>query len=165
MRIGIGISLVAVGSIAVLTGCAGPENKLGRGLHNMTEIVRGGEMHRSMEQTALWDGPNQQRTTGFTRGFTRTMARTGIGIYEVITFPFPPYGPLATPEYPLYPDASVKTTRYPWGGLTLTEHPNFPAVYTPGMQSGLTDTDTDLGFSGGEVAPGFPGSRFQIFEP
>jgi putative exosortase-associated protein (TIGR04073 family) len=88
MRIGIGISLVAVGSIAVLTGCAGPEDKFGRGLNNMTEIVRGGEMHRAMEQTALWDGPNSQRTTGFARGFTRTMARTGIGIYEVVTFRF-----------------------------------------------------------------------------
>jgi putative exosortase-associated protein (TIGR04073 family) len=165
MRIGIGISLVAVGSIAVLTGCAGPEDKFGRGLNNMTEIVRGGEMHRAMEQTALWDGPNSQRTTGFARGFTRTMARTGIGIYEVVTFPIPPYKPLLTPKYPLYPDPSVKTTRYPWGGLTLSEHPNFPAVYAPGIESGLMDTDTYLGFSGGEVAPSFPGSRFKLFDP
>jgi putative exosortase-associated protein (TIGR04073 family) len=165
MRIGIGISLVAVGSIAVLTGCAGPENKLGRGLGNMTEIVRMGEMQRSMEQTALWDGPNQMRPLGFTRGFTRTMARTGIGIYEVITFPIPPYDPLLTPKYPVYPDASVKTTRYPWGGLTLSEKPNYPAGYTPGFQSGLMDTDQTLGFSGGEVAPAFPGSRFRIFDP
>ena len=165
MRIRIGISLLAVGSIAVLAGCAGPENKLGRGLGNMTELVRGGEMQRSMEQTALWDGPNQMRPLGFARGFTRTMTRTGIGIYEVVTFPLPPYKPLLTPKYPLYPDPSVKTEKYPWGGLTLSEKPNFPAVYKPGMESGLMDTDIWLGFSGGEVAPMFPGSRFRIFDP
>lgn len=152
-------------AIATLTGCAGPENKLGRGIANMTEIVRAGEMQRSIEQTALWDGPVAGRTTGFARGFTRTMARTGIGIYEVVTFPIPPYKPHLLPEHRLYPDPSIKTTKYPWGGLTLSQNPSFPATYNPGLDSGLFDTDTTLGFSGGEVAPGLPGSRFRIFDP
>lgn len=156
---------MAVAAIAFLTGCAGPENKLGRGLGNMTEIVRGGEMARSMEQTGLWDGPSQVHTVGFVRGVTRTMARTGIGIYEVVTFPLPPYGPVAAPTHRLYPDPSVKTSKPTWGGLSLSERPVFPATYKPGLESGLFDTDVAIGFSGGAVAPGFPGSRFRVFDP
>src|SRR5262245_34267838 len=128
----IGLSLLAVVAVATFTGCAGPENKLGRGLSNMSEIVRGGEMQRSIEQTGLWDGPSVAHTTGVTRGLTRTMARTGIGIYEVVTFPLPPYRPLLVPKHRLYPDASIKTTKYPWGGLTLAEQGPFPASYKPG---------------------------------
>src|SRR5262245_8809343 len=127
-----GLSLLAVSALAVLTGCAGPENKFGRGLSNMSELVRLGEMQRSVEQTGLWDGPTASHTTGVARGLTRTLARTGIGIYEVVTFPLPPYEPVLVPKGPLYPDPSVKTTKYPWGGLTLSEHPNFPAAYRPG---------------------------------
>src|SRR5689334_12644424 len=160
----IGVSLLAVGALAALTGCSGPENKFGRGLANMTEPMRGGEMHRAMEQSGLWDGPSSAYTTGFARGITRTMTRTGIGIYEVVTFPLPPYRPLLTPTHRLYPDASVKTSKSPWGGLTLTEKPTFPATYSPGFSGGLFDTDVSIGFSGGDVAPGFPGSRFRIFD-
>jgi len=129
----------------------------------MTEIVRLGEMQRSVEQTGLWDGPGA-RATGFTRGFTRTMARTGIGIYEVVTFPLPPYGAVLTPKHGIYPDYAVKTTKENWGGLKLPEQPGYPASYKPGLSGGAFDTDTYLGFSGGEVAPGFPGSRFRIFD-
>jgi len=151
----------SIAAIAALTGCAGPENKFGRGMNNLTEIVRGGEMHRAIEQTSLWDGPNAGRATGFARGFTRTMARTGIGLYEVVTFPLPPYRPLMTPKGPLYPDPSVRTRKAPWGGLELSESPVFPDSYKPGWKSSsIFDTDYSLGFSGGDVAPGFPGSRF-----
>ncbi len=160
----IAVSLLAVGAVAALTGCAGPENKLGRGLANMTEIVRGGEMQRSVEQTGLWEGPMAARTTGFTRGFTRTMARTGIGIYEVVSFPFPPYHAVATPDFRLYPDHSIRSANEPWGGLKLPEKPSFPDSYAPGFEGGVFDTDMALGFSGGEVAPGFPGSRFRVFD-
>src|SRR5688572_6717312 len=37
------------------SGCAGPEKKLGRGLSNMYEIVRMGDMRRTMEQNALFE--------------------------------------------------------------------------------------------------------------
>jgi putative exosortase-associated protein (TIGR04073 family) len=131
----------------------------------MSELVRGGEMQRSVEQTGLWDGPTASHTTGVARGITRTLARTGIGIYEVVTFPLPPYEPVLLPKGRLYPDPSVKTTQYPWGGLTLSEHPNFPASYRPGLKTaGPWDTDSSLGFTGGDVFPEFPGSRFRIFD-
>src|SRR5712664_1118477 len=79
-----------------LAGCAGPEQKLGRGINNLTEFVRGGEIRRSMEQTALWDGTDAAYTTGFIRGFNRSVARTFVGAIEVLTFPVPPYEALYT---------------------------------------------------------------------
>ena len=136
--------LLALAAAVFITGCAGPEQKLGRGLSNSTEIARMGEMRRSVEQTAVFDSPNQAYTTGVVRGFDRTMARTGIGIYEVITFPFPPYHPLAT--------------RYLSPGATG------PDSYKPGViDDPLFDTDTFTGFSSGDAAPWMPGSRFSVF--
>ena len=162
----IALSLLTLSALVALTGCAGPENKFGRGINNMTEIVRGGEMSRSIEQTALWDGPSSAATTGFARGLTRTVARTGIGVYEVVTFPFPPYGPVATPKNKLYPDPSVRTTKPNYGGLTLSEKPVYPSSYEPGLTANsFWDTDNTLGFSGGEIAPLVPGSRFRVFDP
>ena len=126
-------------------GCANVENKFGRGMSNTFEIVRGGEFRRTMEQTALVDGPDTAYGTGFIRGVNRTLARTGIGIYEVVTAPFPPYGPVFTDHFspgPVYPDN-----------------------YTPGiLEDSMFATDSHLGFSGGEVFPMIPGSRFKIFE-
>jgi putative exosortase-associated protein (TIGR04073 family) len=160
------LSLLSLLAVVAVTGCAGPENKFGRGVNNMTEIIRGGEMRRAQEQTALWDGPDQGPTTGFARGFTRTMARTGIGIYEVVTFPFPPYEPLLMPKGRLYPDPSIKTRKYPWGGLELPVNPVYPDSFKPGLHAGsMFDTDSSLGFSGGEVAPWSPGSRFNTLGP
>ena len=162
----IALTLLAVAAMASLTGCAGPEKKFGRGMNNLTEIIRGGEMSRAQEQTALWDGPDQGRTVGFARGFTRTMARTGIGLYEVVTFPLPPYGPVFTPKSKLYPDPSVKTLSDSWGGLRLPEKPVYSDSYKPGWASGsIFDTDTYMGFSGGDIMPVFPGSRFTVLGP
>ena len=42
------LGLFAVVACAVvLAGCAGPERKLGRGINNMLEFTRGGEIRRS----------------------------------------------------------------------------------------------------------------------
>jgi putative exosortase-associated protein (TIGR04073 family) len=87
------VSLLTLSTVLVLVGCAGPERKFGRGVNNITEFARGGEMRRSMEQTALWDGPESALTTGFVRGLNRSIVRTVIGAYEVATFPLPPYSP------------------------------------------------------------------------
>lgn len=130
---------------ALMTGCANPEKKLGRGVANTLEIVRGSEMRRTMEQTALTDGPDVAYTTGFFRGLNRSLARTGIGLYEVVTAPFPPYDPVFT-DY-------------------LAVNPAYPDNYTPGLLSdSLFATSSNLGFSGGDVAPIVPGCRFRIFD-
>jgi putative exosortase-associated protein (TIGR04073 family) len=140
------MQLRTIGAIAaaavILTGCAGPERKFSRGMSNVTEFARLGEIRRSMEQTALWDSPEQAYTLGFMRGFNRSLARTGVGLYEIVTFPIPSYDPVFLPEKPVYPDASK---------------PKF--ISDPSWAP-----DSYLGFSGGDVAPHVPGSRFRIFD-
>jgi putative exosortase-associated protein (TIGR04073 family) len=144
-------SLFAVLTLAavVASGCANAEKKFGRGLRNTLEPVRLGEIRRSMEQSALTEGPNVAYTTGFIQGLNKTLARTGLGVYEMITFPLP------TPGHgydPLFTDY-------------LTPGPVYPDSYTPNLVEGSTfATDTNLGFSGGDVAPLVPGSRFRIFD-
>jgi putative exosortase-associated protein (TIGR04073 family) len=133
----------------LMAGCAGPECKLGRGLRNTFEIVRGGEMQRSVEQSALFDSPDYAYTTGFIKGLDRTFARTGVGLYEVLTFPIPNgsrgYDPVCT-DY-------------------LAPNPVYADSYTPTLvEDQIFSTDTNLGFSGGDVAPGVPGSRFRLFD-
>jgi putative exosortase-associated protein (TIGR04073 family) len=135
----------AAAILVAAVGCAKTEAKMGRGLRNMTEVVRLGEMQRSIEQTALFEGPDMAYTTGFIRGLNKTLARTGVGIYEVVTAPFPPYDPV--------------WTNY------LTPSPQGP---DSGRKQMLADPmvgpDTYLGFSGGDVAPMVPGNRFRIFD-
>lgn len=138
------LSLATLGAVLV-SGCAGPEAKLGRGMANVAEIARGGELRRSVEQTAVFDSPDVGYTYGFVRGLDRSVARTGLGVYDVLTFPFPPYHPLFT--------------RY------LAPEPVYPDNYTPGLVSdSMFDTDTYIGFGGGDVAPFVPGSRFKVFD-
>src|SRR2546430_11233628 len=81
---------------ALATGCANVEKKFGRGMSNTFEIVRMGDFRRTLEQTALFEGPDYAQSTGFVKGLNKSLARTGIGIYEVITAPFPPYDPVCT---------------------------------------------------------------------
>ena len=72
------IPLFAAAALVTIlaAGCAGPEKKLGRGLNNLFEFTRFGEINRSMEQTFLWDGESSAYTTGFIRGFNRSLVRT-----------------------------------------------------------------------------------------
>lgn len=157
--------LAVVVSALTVAGCAGPEKKFGRGINNLTELARGGEIRRSMEQTALWDGTDAAYTTGFIRGLNRSIVRTAIGAYEIVSAPFPPYGPLLTTTNRIYPDFSVRNTKYPWGGMVLPEDPVYPENYTPSLLSdSIFATDTSLGFSGGDVMPFVVGSRFRIFD-
>ena len=129
--------------VSLFTGCANMERKFGRGMANTFEIVRGGEFRRTMEQSALFDGPDYAYSTGFVRGINRTLSRTGIGVYEMVTAPIPPYDPVFTDRFapgPVYPDN-----------------------YTPGlMADSMFETDSHIGFTGGDVAPFIPGSRFRI---
>jgi putative exosortase-associated protein (TIGR04073 family) len=137
------ITLLAMTGAVALVGCAGPEHKLGRGINNITEVVRGGEIRRSVEQTALFEGPETGYTTGLLHGLNRTVQRTLVGAYEIVTFPLPNYDPLMFPANPVYPDS-----------------------YRPDILSdSFFATDTYLGFSAGDVAPMLPGSRFHIFDP
>jgi putative exosortase-associated protein (TIGR04073 family) len=157
--------LAVAGAVILATGCAGPERKLGRGLLNVTEFVRGGEMRRSIEQSSLWENPDSGTTTGVIRGFNRSLARTAIGAYEIVTFPFPSYEPMLTSTNHIYPDYSMRNKTYPFGGMVLTEYPTYQDSYAPGLiEDSIFATDSSLGFSGGDVAPMIPGSRFRVFD-
>jgi putative exosortase-associated protein (TIGR04073 family) len=138
--------LSALAMVAVLAvGCAGPEAKFGRGVANITEIPRMGEMNRALEQGGVFEGPDAGMATGFIRGVNKSLTRTGVGIYEIVTAPFPPYDPVFT-DY-------------------ISPRPAYPDGYRPRVWAQpFNATDTYSGFGGGEVAPWFPGSRFRIFE-
>jgi putative exosortase-associated protein (TIGR04073 family) len=130
---------------ALATGCANQEKKLGRGVNNIWEPIRLAEMSRSIEETAMANPEDVNYHTGVVRGFNKTVARAGVGLYEIITFPFPPYGPVFT-DY-------------------LSPTPKYKDSYKPGLfEDSIFATDTYIGFSGGEVAPFMPGSRFRIFD-
>lgn len=128
------------GLTLLLTGCASAEKKLGRGITNLTEPLRLGELQYSYEQTYLYDGPQVAATRGFIHGLNRTIARTAVGAFEVVTFPIPSK-PYIKPDGAVYPDS-----------------------FKPGpTDSSTITTDRVLGFDGQDVAPFIPGSRFTIF--
>jgi putative exosortase-associated protein (TIGR04073 family) len=137
--------LAAVAVALYVAGCTGPEQKLGRGLSNTFEVVRWGELRRSVEMNSIEPLPGTGYF-GLVHGFDRSVARAGLGVFETVTFPIP------TPTYrPMF-------TKY------IEPDPVFPESYKPGLFSdSLFDTDTYTGFSGGDVAPFIPGSRFSIF--
>ena len=136
--------LVAGIAASFIAGCAGPDQKLGRGLSNTAELVRFGELRASVEENSILKRPGYGYY-GVIHGFHRSLARAGLGLYEVVTFPIPSYDPIMTDSFS--PD------------------PVYPSSYKPGTFSDpLFDTDTYTGFSGGDVAPYIPGSRFKIFD-
>jgi len=120
-----------------------------------------GEIRRSVEQTAIWEGADTAYTTGFIRGFDRSLARTFIGLSEILTAPIP------TPTYDPYffPE---KWFRDPYTKLKVepfSVNPAYPDNYKPRLLGdSLFATDTALGFSGGDIFPPAPGSRFHIWD-
>ena len=79
------------------------------------------------------------------RGGDRTVARTGLGVYEILTFPLPPYHPIFTRHF--------------------TPNPAYPDNFAPGLMADpMFDTDTYVGFTGGDVLPMVPNSRFKVFD-
>ena len=136
-------AVVAMGLLA--TGCAGPEKKLGRGFNNIGEVVRWGEFRKSREYAGIWHGAQAANGGGLVSGFNRSLTRIGVGVYEVVTFPIPSYDPVLT--------------HYISPGVV------YPDSYKPGLPDDpLFHTDTNLGFSGGDIAPMVPGSRFAVFK-
>ncbi len=145
MRNNVFVLLAVAVSGWLVAGCAGPEQKLGRGMNNFKEVFRWGEMRRTMEQTALFESPDRAYTTGMVKGFNRSISRFGIGVYEMVTFPIPSYEPICT--------------------TYLSPEPVYPDNYKPNLIAlPMYETSTSLGFSGGDVAPMFPNSRFRVFD-
>lgn len=99
---GLIIALVMVMVLAVATAsyAQDPAKKLGRGLAN---ILTGWiELPKNIYDVSVEDNPLAGLTIGLAKGIGMTIVRTGAGIYEVITFPFPipeDYGPVLEPEF------------------------------------------------------------------
>jgi putative exosortase-associated protein (TIGR04073 family) len=146
------LSLIAVSSL--IAGCAGPEQKFSRGLNNMVEFARMGELQRSMEQAAVFDVDGHGGITdGFFHGINRSFERTGAGLYEVLTFPIPNG-----------PDGDYRPIFY-GEGLVHTAEPVYPDSYKPDwIDEPFVQPDVALGFAGGDIAPWSPGSRFHVFD-
>lgn len=145
----------------LFTGCGGMETKMGRGITNVMEIGRLGELRRSIEQTSVWEGPEAGMTTGLIRGVNRTFARTFIGIGEIVTAPIPTavYENYKWPDKVFW-DPSTRVKADPF-----TVQVPYPDNYRPGLfADSMLSTDTNIGFSGGDVMPLIPGSRFRVFD-
>ena len=82
-----------------------PERKLGRGIQNATFGLF--EFQENVIATDQESGPASAVTYGVVRGFGRSIGRTLLGVWEVITFPLPNrrsfgYDPLTEPEFKLH---------------------------------------------------------------
>jgi putative exosortase-associated protein (TIGR04073 family) len=81
--------------------CCGdsPATKLGRGVTNTLTGWIEVPKHTLMGVFNCNVTPLEGIGVGLARGFGRAIERTGIGIYEAVTFPIPGYYPLLCPEY------------------------------------------------------------------
>ena len=101
----------------ILSGCLGTAafaeelvppaaaEKAVRGLAN-TGLGVVVELPKTVYYDTLEDGPLYGLTVGVLEGLSWGIARTFVGIYEVVTFPFPApegYRPIFTPAYPYQP--------------------------------------------------------------
>lgn len=94
--------LVALLVLMAATVCfaSDPFTKLGRGVANtLTGWV---ELPKNIYSTSVEDNAFAGMTLGLAKGAGMSIVRTGAGIYEIATFPFPlpeDYKPILEPEY------------------------------------------------------------------
>ncbi len=94
------IIVVLIGLAATVCFAQDPFTKLGRGIANtLTGWI---ELPKNIYTTSVEDNPLAGVTLGLAKGAGMTLVRTGAGIYEIATFPFPlpeAYKPILEPEY------------------------------------------------------------------
>ena len=96
----IAVVMVMVLAVATSSYAQDPAKKLGRGLANV--LTGWIELPKNIYDTSVEDNPLAGLTIGLAKGAGMTIVRTGAGIYEVVTFPFPipeDYGPVLEPEF------------------------------------------------------------------
>ena len=77
-----------------------PAKKLGRGVANI--LTGWVELPKNIYDTSVEDNPLSGMTIGLAKGVGMTIVRTGAGVYETVTFPFPipeGYAPVIEPEF------------------------------------------------------------------
>lgn len=88
--------------LSVTTVCFAqdPFTKLGRGVANV--LTGWVELPKNIYNTSVEENAFAGLTVGLARGAGMTIVRTGAGIYEIATFPFPlpqDYKAILEPEY------------------------------------------------------------------
>ena len=97
-----GLFLASITIFFAVTVCFAQEpfTKLGRGVANtMTGWV---ELPKDVYSTSVESNAFSGMTAGLAKGVGMAVVRTGAGIYEIATFPFPvpeKYKPVLEPEY------------------------------------------------------------------
>ncbi len=79
--------------------------KLGRGVANVTTSTL--EVPKSIQESFYDDGPAAAATYGLLDGIYKFIVRTAVGVFEIVTFPFPipeEYAPVVEPEFLFSPD-------------------------------------------------------------
>lgn len=93
---------IAVSMIGMATQCYAqdPLNKLGRGLANV--LTGWVELPKNVYDTSVEENVLSGLTMGLAKGVGMTIVRTGAGVFETVTFPFPipeDYEPVLEPEF------------------------------------------------------------------
>lgn len=96
------VYMIAATALLFATVCFAqdPFTKLGRGVANtLTGWV---ELPKNIYNTSVEDNAFAGLTLGLAKGAGMTLVRTGAGLYEIATFPFPlpqDFRPILEPEY------------------------------------------------------------------
>ncbi|NQT47070.1 MAG: exosortase system-associated protein, TIGR04073 family [Candidatus Omnitrophica bacterium] len=96
----LGIVFLLMVTLAAPCYAQNPAKKLGRGLANI--LTGWVELPKNIYDTSVEDNPFAGITIGTAKGVGMTIVRTGAGIYEAVTFPFPlpeEYKPILEPEF------------------------------------------------------------------
>lgn len=96
----VALVMVMVLAMATASYAQDPAKKLGRGLANI--LTGWVELPKNIYDVSVEENPLAGLTIGLAKGVGMTIVRTGAGIYEVVTFPFPipeDYGPVLEPEF------------------------------------------------------------------
>ena len=125
-------------SLAILTGLAGaafadiqdppgndfgPTRKLGRGISNL--VIAPTEFFTTVNQINQTEGNSAGASYGVWKGAGRVAARQFVGLFEILTFPFPiwrnSYYPILPPEVPYihggyaeFPPEVGNESKYPY---------------------------------------------------
>ncbi|MDD5439271.1 MAG: exosortase system-associated protein, TIGR04073 family [Candidatus Omnitrophica bacterium] len=94
------VVLLMVFMLASSSYAQDPGKKLMRGLANI--LTGWVELPKNIYETSVEDNVFSGLTIGLAKGIGMTIVRTGAGIYETVTFPFPipeDYAPVLEPEY------------------------------------------------------------------
>ncbi|MCX5715866.1 MAG: exosortase system-associated protein, TIGR04073 family [Candidatus Omnitrophica bacterium] len=101
LKTGIAIAAVLIIlNMATPSFAQDPAKKLGRGLVNI--LTGWVELPKNIYDTSVQSNPLAGITIGLAKGLGMTIVRTGAGVYDTATFPFPlpkEYKPVLEPEY------------------------------------------------------------------